>query len=193
MKKNTSIKQTVTIAINTAIYVILSCFASIPIGPNVVLETSFSFLVFVAVLFGSKVGLSVGLLGHIIKDFFLFGNVYFNWIVCSGLLGFLFGLSKNLINLKYHSFTRKKILFFWLYQVFVNVLVFGLIAPISDVWIYAQPLKLVFLQGFLVVLSNILSYSLFGIFLMSKYSNNYGKKEVLASNNCVYYKKPPLF
>ncbi|WP_349402069.1 ECF-type riboflavin transport system, substrate-binding protein [Candidatus Phytoplasma solani] len=180
MTNLTSVKQTVTIAVSAAIYVILSCFASIPIGHNVVLETSSPFLVFVAVLFGPIVGFYVGLLGHTIKDFLIFGNVCFNWVICSGILGFLYGLPQKTIDLKHQPFNLKKIISFWLYQVFANCLVFGLIAPISDLWIYAQPCALVFFQGFLVVISNIVSYSLFGISLMLKYSNNYVKKEVLS-------------
>ncbi|CCP88205.1 ECF-type riboflavin transporter substrate-binding protein [Candidatus Phytoplasma solani] len=181
MKKTISVKQTVTIAIGAAVYVILSCFASIPLGPNVVLETSSPFLAFISVLFGPIVGFYVGFLGHIIKDFLLFGNVYFNWVIFSGILGFLYGLTQKTINLKYQIFNRKKIFAFWLYQAFVNFLLFGFIAPISDLWIYAQPKELVFLQGFLVAISNVISYSFFGVLLMFKYSNNYAKKETLSS------------
>ncbi|MBS2126129.1 ECF-type riboflavin transporter substrate-binding protein ['Fragaria x ananassa' phyllody phytoplasma] len=173
MKQDNAIKKTVTIAINAAIFVILSCLASIPIAPNVDIETASPFLAFVSVLFGPFVGFYVGIIGHTIKDFIVFGNVFWNWIICSGVIGFLYGLLQKIINLKYKPLNKKKIVGFWFYQVLVNFSVWGFLAPISDLWIYHQPWQLVFFQGFLIVIINIIACSFIGIPLMLCYNHHH--------------------
>nr|Q6YRJ5.2 RecName: Full=UPF0397 protein PAM_019 [Onion yellows phytoplasma OY-M] len=183
MSKDDSIKKTVTIGLSAAIFFVLSCFASIPVGFNVSIETSVAFLAFIAVAFGPAVGFYVGLIGNTIKDFILFGNVSWNWVLCSALIGFIYGLPHKIIDLKYQVFTKKKIVYFWLYQVAFNFIIWGFFAPQSDLLIYGQPPKLVYLQSFLIVISNILAYSVVGIKLMSMYSCHYNKQATLIKIN----------
>jgi energy-coupling factor transport system substrate-specific component len=183
MSKDDSIKKTVTIGLSTAIFFVLSCFASIPVGFNVRIEIAAAFLAFIAFAFGPMVGFYVGLIGHTIKDFILFGNVSWNWVLCSALIGFIYGLPYKIIDLKYKVFTKKKSFYLWFYQFFCNFIIWGFLAPQSDLLIYRQPPKLVYLQSFLIVISNILAYSAVGMKLISMYSCHYIKQDTLIKIN----------
>ena len=69
MNQRLSIKTVVAIGIGSAIFVVLSRFASIPIGiPSTNLETSYVVLALIAILYGPLAGLATGLIGHFLKD-----------------------------------------------------------------------------------------------------------------------------
>ncbi len=109
MKKELSVKSVVAIGIGAAIFVILGRFASIPTGiPNTNIETVYPFLALFSVIFGPLVGFATGFIGHALKDFITFGNPWWSWILCSGLLGLCFGLiGKNYASQKASSLLKK--------------------------------------------------------------------------------------
>ncbi len=107
MKKELSVKSVVAIGIGAAIFVILGRFASIPTGiPNTNIETVYPFLALFSVIFGPLVGFATGFIGHALKDFITFGNPWWSWILCSGLLGLCFGLIGKKLRVTEGIFTR---------------------------------------------------------------------------------------
>lgn len=177
MKKELSVKSVVAIGIGSAIFVILGRFASIPTGiPNTNLETTYPFLAFFAVLFGPVVGFLTGLIGHTLKDLISYGNPWWSWIICSGILGALFGLSGKRLKVAQGIFATKEIISFNLTQILANLLTWSLIAPLLDILIYSEPANKVFLQGIISTLTNSLSVGILGTLLLKAYASTQTKK-----------------
>lgn len=79
MKKNLSIKTIVAIGIGAAVFMILGRFGSIPSGiPNTNIETSYAFLALMAALYGPIAGVSIGFIGHALKDLVFYGSPWFS-------------------------------------------------------------------------------------------------------------------
>ncbi|MGI6155150.1 MAG: ECF-type riboflavin transporter substrate-binding protein, partial [Enterococcus lemanii] len=94
MKKELSVKTIVAIGIGSAVFVILGRFAVIPtFVPNTNLETSYPFLALMSVVYGPVAGALIGLIGHTLKDFTTYGSAWWSWIICSGLIGLIFGFA----------------------------------------------------------------------------------------------------
>ena len=83
-----SINTIVAIGIGAAVFIILSRFGSIPTFiPNTNVETAYAFLALMAVIYGPVAGLSIGLVGHLLKDLILYGSPWISWIIASGIVG----------------------------------------------------------------------------------------------------------
>lgn len=138
MKQRLSIKTVVAIGIGSAIFVVLSRFASIPIGiPNTNLETSYVVLALIAILYGPFAGLATGLIGHFLKDILIWGSPWFSWIMASGVIGLVIGLSAKRINIEEGEFGKREIILFNLAQIIANIVGWFIVAPTLDVLIYA--------------------------------------------------------
>ena len=93
MERNLSIKTIVAIGIGAAVFMILGRFGSIPTGiPNTNIETSYAFLALMAVLYGPIAGLSIGFIGHALKDLVFYGSPWFSWIIASSVVGLILGI-----------------------------------------------------------------------------------------------------
>lgn len=171
MFKNLSIKTIVAIGIGSAVYFVLGRFVTIPTGvPNTNVETAIAFLAFIAVLFGPIAGGLVGLIGHALKDALMFGSVWWSWVLVSLFVGLLIGLAAQRIKLEDGQFGKKELISFNLIQVVVQVIGWGLVAPVLDILIYAEPANKVFTQGLVAALLNIISVGVFTSILLFSYS-----------------------
>ena len=104
-----SINTIVAIGIGAAVFIILSRFGSIPTFiPNTNVETAYAFLALMAVIYGPVAGLSIGLIGHLLKDLILYGSPWISWIIASGIVGLVIGLSKKGLILKMVSLEETK-------------------------------------------------------------------------------------
>ncbi|MGX7419319.1 ECF-type riboflavin transporter substrate-binding protein [Carnobacterium gallinarum] len=176
MKKDFSIKTIVAIGIGSAVFVILGRFVMIPTGiPNTNLETTYPFLALMSVLYGPIAGGLIGLIGHTLKDLTT-GGVWWSWVVCSGIIGVVFGLAGQKIKLAAGEFGKKEIIRFNAYQVIGNMAVWGLIAPTLDVLIYSEPASKVYTQGVVTIIANSLSVGVLGTGLMIAYAATRTKK-----------------
>ena len=63
-----------------------------------------------------------------------------------------------------------KALIFNIYQVIANVIAWGLVAPVFDILIYAEPTNKVFIQGLFAGLANIVTTAIIGTLLCFAYS-----------------------
>src|SRR5690606_37454221 len=111
--KSLSIKTIVAIGIGAAVFVILAKFAAIPTPiPNTTVQTSYAFLALMALVFGPIAGALIGLIGHALNDAISYGSIWWSWVIVSMLVGFLFGLAKNKIDIESGIINAKKIVTF---------------------------------------------------------------------------------
>lgn len=172
-----SINTIVAIGIGAAVFIILSRFGSIPTFiPNTNVETAYAFLALMAVIYGPVDGLSIGLVGHLLKDLILYGSPWISWIIASGIVGLVIGLSKKRLNVEDGEFGRKKVIVFNIYQVIANAVAWLLVAPALDILIYAEPAKKVFTQGAVSFGFNIVMVGILGSILIATYAKTRVKK-----------------
>ena len=157
-----SINTIVAIGIGAAVFIILSRFGSIP--------------TLMAVIYGPVAGLSIGLVGHLLKDLILYGSPWISWIIASGIVGLVIGLSKKRLNVEDGEFGRKKVIVFNIYQVIANAVAWLLVAPALDILIYAEPAKKVFTQGAVSFGFNIVMVGILGSILIATYVKTRVKK-----------------
>lgn len=184
MSKSLSIKTIVAIGIGSAVYVILGRFLTIPTGiPNTNIETAVAFLAFIAVLFGPIAGGLIGLIGHALKDVLMWGSVWWSWVFVSLFIGFFIGLFVYKIKVEDGQFGKKEILTFNLVQVIVQIIGWGVLAPVLDILIYAEPANKVFTQGLVASLSNIISVGVISTILLVSYAKTQSKGSSLTKEN----------
>lgn len=176
MKKDFSVKSIVAVGIGAAVFVILGRFVVIPTGfPNTNIETSYPFLALMASLFGPVAGFLIGFIGHTIKDLTTYG-AWWSWIICSGAVGFAYGLIGKRFDLEHGEFTKKNMVTFNLLQGLANIAVWAVLAPVLDILIYSEPANKVFTQGVIAAVTNTVSVGIIGTLLMKAYAQSRTKK-----------------
>ena len=167
----------VAIGIGSAIFVVLSRFASIPSGiPNTNIETSYAVLALIALLYGPIAGLATGLIGHFLKDILIWGSPWFSWIIASGMIGLVIGLLAKRINVEDGIFAKKELITFNIAQIVANIVGWFIVAPTLDVWIYAEPADKVYLQGLVAGSLNMITIGVLGSLLVTTYAKTRTKK-----------------
>ena len=155
MKEKMSVKTIVAIGIGSAVFVILGRFVVIPTGiPNTNLETSYPFLALMSVVFGPVAGGLIGLIGHTLKDFTTYGSAWWSWIICSGIIGIIFGFAGRKMDLQHGEFTTNDMVRF----------------------------NKVFTQGVFATVSNIVAVGIIGTLLMKAYASTRTKKGSLSKD-----------
>ncbi len=169
--KSLSIKTIVAIGIGSAVFLVLAKFAAIPTPiPNTSIQTSYAFLGLMAVVFGPIAGALIGLIGHTLNDAISYGSVWWSWVIVSMLVGFLFGLAKNKIDIESGVLNAKKIVTFNIVQVIAQAIGWFAVAPTLDVWIYAEPANKVYVQGLVAGLLNMVTVGIIGTILLVAYA-----------------------
>lgn len=176
-KKKLSVQSVVAIGIGTAILFLLKRYISIPSGvPNTNIDTSYGFLGFLAILFGPIVGFVVGFVGHALSDFTQFGAPWWTWVFTTGFVGGAMGFLHKYMGVANGQFTSRKLVLYNIYQVIINFIGWGLIAPTGDIWIYSEPANKVYLQGIVSAISNSVSTGIIGSILLVAYAATRVKK-----------------
>lgn len=171
MKKELSIRTIVAIGIGSALFVILGRFAAIPTGiPNTNIDTSYALLALMAVVFGPVAGGLIGLIGHALKDAISYGSIWWSWVIVSSFVGLFIGFATTKIRANISQFQKRQIISFNISQAIVQFIGWGLIAPVLDIVIYAEPANKVFTQGIVVGISNSLTVGILGTILIAAYS-----------------------
>lgn len=164
-------KHIVAIGVGAAVFVILGRFVVIPTGiPNTTIETTYAFLALMAALFGPIVGGLIGLIGHALKDAIFYGSPWWSWVIVSGFVGLSFGLVASRIKLQEGKFGKREIVTFNVVQAVAQAIGWGLIAPVLDIVIYAEPANKVFVQGAIAGVSNIVTVGVLGTLLLASYA-----------------------
>lgn len=172
-----TIKTIVAIGIGSAVFMILGRFAAIPTGiPNTEIQTAYAFLALMAIIYGPIAGVSIGFIGHILKDITAYGSPWFSWIIASAVVGLVIGLSWKKIKINEGDFSKSKIILFNVNQIIANAIAWFLVAPTLDIFIYAEPLNKVYIQGAVAGISNMITIGVLGTLLLHLYSKTRVKK-----------------
>lgn len=171
MDKKFGVKQVVAIGIGTALFIVLTN-VQIPVGfiPNTALQTRAAVLAFFAAVFGPVVGGIVGFLGHALGDALFYGSVWWSWVFPEAVFGVIVGLFAAKYKVREGGFGGKEIVMFNVVQVIGNVIAWGLVAPVLDIVIYAEPANKVFTQGVTAGILNIVIIGILGSLLLVAYS-----------------------
>lgn len=174
-------KTIVAIGIGTALFFVLARFVIIPTGiPNTEIQTSYALLSLISAVFGPIAGFFVGIIGHALKDITAYGSAWWSWVIVSGLTGLGIGFFFNKFKITAGEFKTKQIISFNIVQVIVQLIGWGLVAPVLDILIYAEPANKVFTQGLVAGFWNIISVGVIGTLLLIAYAKTRTQKGSLS-------------
>ena len=171
MSKFLSVKTVVAIGIGAALMFVLNRFVALPSGvPNVNLNLGIAILAFFAAIFGPIAGLLIGFIGHFLVDLTFGWGVWWTWVAGSAIFGFAVGFFWNRYKIEEGGFGIRECIFFNVVQIIANLIVWAVIAPTLDIFIYAEPANKVYLQGLVSAALNIGVVLILGSLLAFAYS-----------------------
>ena len=176
--KKSPVVTVVAVGIGAALFFVLGRFVSIPIFfvPNTNLSTQYGLLAFMAILFGPIAGALIGLIGHALIDFSYGWGIWWSWVIASGVFGLLAGLLGKKIRLGDGSFGKKDFVRFLVAVVISHLICWVGVAPVLDIYMYAEPANKVFAQGGWAALGNIVTTLVIGGILCFAYAAARPKK-----------------
>jgi len=171
MFRKSPVVTIVAIGIGAALFFVLARFVAIPSPiPNTNISVQYALLGFMSVLFGPVAGFAIGFIGHLLSDMSYGWGIWWSWVICSGIAGFLMGFAGRKVELTQGSFGWKAILQFNLWQAIAHVVSWFVVAPLLDILIYAEPASKVFLQGAVAGVANIVTTGILGTLLLVGYA-----------------------
>ena len=175
--KRSPVTTVVAIGVGAALFFVLGRFVAIPSPvPNTNISLQYGLLAFMAALFGPVAGALIGLIGHALIDFSYGWGIWWSWVIASGVFGVLVGLVSRRLSLADGVFGKKDTLVFNLFQIVSHIIAWGLVAPVLDILMYAEPANKVFLQGLVGGASNIVTTAVIGTLLCVAYAASKPKK-----------------
>jgi len=179
--KKFSVKTIVAIGIGAALFFVCGRFISIPSPvPNTSITIQYGVLAFMATLFGPIAGVLIGLIGHALIDFSWGWGVWWSWVIASGVFGILMGFLAKNITPADGVFGKSEIVKFNLYQIICHGICWGVVAPILDIVIYAEPVEKLFAQGLVSGISNAVTTAVIGTILCVAYAKSRPQKGSLS-------------
>lgn len=170
-------KNIAALGIGSAVFVIVGRFASIPSGvPNTNFELVYAFLAMIAMIYGPVVGFGVGFIGHVLLDFIMYGQTWWNWNFAAGFLGFFIGLYALKVNLDQGEFSGKEMVIFNVVQFAANAVVWFLLGAFGDMVLNSEPAAKVFAQAGVTTLMDGLTIAVLGTILLKLYAGSRIKK-----------------
>ena len=184
MKSKFGIKEVVATGIGTALFVVLT-EVQIPlmVVPNTALQPRMAILAFLSAVFGPIVGAVVGLLGHALGDALFYGSVWWSWVFPEAVVGIAIGFFAGKFAVKEGGFDTNSLIWFNIVQIIANAIAWVLIAPLLDIFVYAEPSNKVFAQGALACLGNVIIIGILGSILLLAYSRIAGKSSSLSKED----------
>jgi len=174
-------KTIVAAGIGAALFMLLFMYVKIPSWvPETQFQTAYGLSAFFGVLFGPIAAGLMAFIGHALSDAIQYGSPWWSWVIASGVASFIFGLAFKKTRVEEGEFKFKDILTFNLYQVIGNAVAWLMLAPVLDIVIYAEPANLVFTQGAVACLMNIISAGVIGTLLLIAYAATRTKKGSLS-------------
>ena len=170
MSKKSPVTTIVAIGIGAALFFVLGRFVAIPSPiPNTNISIQYGLLAFMAALFGPVAGLLIAFIGHALIDFSYGWGVWWSWVIASGIAGLIMGLLMMNISIE-DKFGKSEIIRFNIAQIIAHIVAWGLVAPVLDILIYAEPANKVFTQGLVGGIANIITTAIVGTLLAVAYS-----------------------
>ena len=151
-------------ALGIAMFFVIGKFIAIPTPiPNFALFLQYAILLVFGFYYGPIVGLSIGFFGHLLIDLISGYGLWFSWIISSGLFGLAIGFASKLINHLGNPFKPIKIIIFCTLVIISGAICWILIAPTGDLLFYQEPLDIVFLEGLVAFISNVVTALIIGL------------------------------
>ena len=156
--KKLSVKSVVAIGIGAALFFVLGKVAI----PSPVPNTNISLQYAIEAVFATLI------------DATSYGP-WWSWIIASAFVGLVIGLVTMKMNVE-EGIDGKKLIRFNVAQVIAHVLAWGLVAPVLDILIYAEPIEKLFAQGLMAAVANIITTGVVGTLLLLGYAKTVVKK-----------------
>ena len=138
---------------------------------GVYIQLAYGYLALFAGVAGAVPAAIVGFTGHILFDLINTDHLWLSWALSSGALGFVFGFAIRRQSLRQGVFSQHDMVRFNVVQAVVNIAIFGLIAPTLDVLFYQSSTAVVFTQGWIASIINLLTVAIFGTITLKLYAN----------------------
>lgn len=175
--KNNSIKTVVAVGIGAALFFVLGRFVAIPSPvPNTNISLQYAVLALLAAMYGPVAGGLIGFIGHALIDLSWGGSPWWSWVITSAFVGVVIGMFAKKLNVQEGVFDKTKTAIFAIANVAAHVIGWGVVAPVLDILIYAEPVKKVFAQGVFAAISNSITGVIVGGLLIVAYTKTIAKK-----------------
>ena len=138
---------------------------------GVYIQLAYGYLALFAGVAGAIPAAIVGFTGHVLFDLIYTDHLWISWALSTGALGFVFGFAIRRNSLRQGVFSRHDMVRFNVVQAAVNIAIFGLIAPTLDVLFYQHSTTIVFTQGWIASIINLLTVAVFGTITLKLYAN----------------------
>ena len=172
-----STRTIVAAGLGAAIFMLLFMYVKVPSPvPETQFQTAYGLSAFFGTLFGPVAAFLIAFIGHALSDAVQYGSPWWSWVIASGVASFIFGLAYQKTRVEEGVFEMKDIVKFNTYQVVGNLVAWLFLAPVLDILIYAEPVNLVFTQGAIACVMNIISAGVFGTLLLVAYAATRTKK-----------------
>ena len=172
--KKLSVKSVVAIGIGAALFFVLGKISIPTPVSNTYISLQYAIQAVFATLFGPIAGLLIGFIGHTLIDATSYGP-WWSWIIASAFTGLVIGLITLKMDLS-DGLDAKKLIRFNVAQIIAHLLAWGLVAPVLDIVIYAEPIDKLFAQGLMAAIANIITTGVVGSLLLFAYAKTIVKK-----------------
>lgn len=175
--KKFGVKSVVASAVLAALVFVMIRFLAIPTPlPNTTLSIYAAVSAFFSVLFGPVVGFLGTFIGDLLVDVTAGWGIWWTWIIPTGLYGLLMGLGCKKIDLEDGVFGKKETVRFIVCSLICCAICWGVLCPLGDVVVYAEPAAKVIGQGLCVGVSGFVSTAVIGTILCKAYASTRAKK-----------------
>ncbi|GAK31420.1 putative membrane protein [Weissella oryzae SG25] len=157
------------LVISILIYYFFSAYLGLPF-PRYRMEISLAnpWLNFVAMILGPIAAGLAAFFGQILAGLGT-NTIWWTWIIADGIYGLLLGLLVKRLAFDRFRLTFKRYMIFNFWQIIANILVWLVLAPLGDIWVYGSYSQLVFSQGAITMLVNIFGNATIGIIMVLLY------------------------
>ena len=171
----------VAAGLGAALFALLFMYVKVPSWvPETSFQTAYGLSAFFGALFGPIAAGLMAFIGHALSDAVQYGSPWWSWVIASGVASFIFGFAFKRTRVEEGEFKLKDIFTFNLIQIIGNAIAWLVVAPVLDIVIYAEPANLVFTQGAIACLMNIISAGVIGTLLLIAYAATRTKKGSLS-------------
>ncbi len=179
--KKLSVKSVVATGIGAALFFVLGKISIPTPVPNTYISLQYAIQAVLAALFGPIAGLLIGFIGHTLIDVTSYGP-WWSWIIASAFAGLVIGLITMKMDID-EGIDKAKIIRFNVAQVIAHLLAWGVVAPVLDIVIYAEPVEKLFSQGLMAAVANIITTGVVGSLLLLAYAKTIVKKGSLSKED----------
>ena len=166
-----NVKSVVSVIAGTAIFAWMFMYVKLPTGiPNTDIQMACGIGAFFSAVMGPVAGAVISFVGHAISDTLQSGSPWWSWVIASGVASYVTGLVYPKLKNKFGNFERNDVIRFNIFQIAGNIFAWVIIAPVLDMLIYSEGMKLAFTQGIVAAISNSMATGVIGTVLLEIYN-----------------------